>query len=49
MHLNKKKFACGIFINLKKAFDTVSHEILLKHCGIMEEEDWFKSYLTKSM
>lgn len=28
-NLDSGKFSCGIFIDLQKAFDTVSHEILL--------------------
>ena len=28
--LDSKKFGCGIFIDLQKAFDTVNHNILLK-------------------
>ena len=39
-----------VFLNLKKAFDTVDHEILLtkmNQCGIQGKAlDWFKLYLT---
>ena len=48
--IDKGKYGCGIFIDLRKAFDTVNHGILLKkleHYGIKENTlDWFQSYLS---
>ena len=45
--LDNRKFGCGIFIDLQKAFDTVNHNILLmklEHYGIKGTTfDWFKS------
>ena len=47
--LNEKKFVIGVFLDLKKAFDVVNHEILLKKFkkiglnGVVLE--WFTSYL----
>ena len=39
---------CGVIVDLRKAFDTVEHQILLAkyHYGIRGiSNDWFKSYL----
>ena len=48
--LDNAIFACRIFIDLKKAFDTIIHDILLEklnHCGIRGiSNDSFRSYLS---
>ena len=47
--LDSRKFSCGNFINLQKAFDSANHEILLKnigHYGLCSvTNSWFKSYI----
>ena len=48
--MNKNKFVGAVLIDLKKAFDTVDHKILLKKLwcyGFQNQTfDWFESHLT---
>ena len=50
-NMDAGKFSCGVFVDLKKAFDTVDHGILLQklaHHGFRGLiNDWFRSYLLK--
>jgi len=48
--IDNKLFAIGIYIDLKKAFDTVNHKILLDKLNFYsirgKSLDWFSDYLT---
>ena len=48
--LDNKTYACGVFVDLEKAFDTVNHSILLSkldHYGIRGKSNiWMRSYLS---
>ena len=47
--IDKGKYGCGIFIDLRKAFGTVNHDSLLlkmEHYGVRGSSlQWFKSHL----
>ena len=49
MGLDELKVTLAVFIDLRKAFDTVDHEILIKKCEAMgiprEVKAWLESYL----
>ena len=48
--LDSKKSVCGLFVDFRKAFDTVNHSILLDKLYNYDirgpAHDWFKSYLS---
>ena len=51
--LDSKKCTIGIFVDLKKAFDTIDHTLLLRklrHYGIRGvSSDWLTSYLNNRL
>ena len=48
--IDKGNYACGIFVDFQKAFDTADHNTLLKklvYCGVRGTSNkWFTSYLS---
>ena len=50
--LDDKKVTVGVFIDLKKAFDTINHNLLLKKLahygvrGVANSNKWLASYLS---
>ena len=49
-NLDNKKYSCGVFVDLEKAFDTVNHKILLSKLDYYGTKgtlnNWSSSYLT---
>ena len=49
MNIDRGEYTAALFIDLKKAYDTVNHEILLAKLNLYsldgKELNWFKSYL----
>ena len=49
-YIDNDKYVCNVFIDIKNAFDTVDHQILLQklyHYGIRGlAHNWFRSYLS---
>ena len=49
INMDKGFVNCGVFLDIKKAFDTVNHEILLRKFEIYDFNhivvNWFSSYI----
>ena len=50
-NIDRKKVNMSVFLDLKKAFDTVDHDLLLAklavYCIVGSPHQWFSSYLTR--
>ena len=47
---DNRQYACGVYVDFKKAFDTVNRNILMDkivHYGVRgTKNNWYKTYLT---